>query len=128
LVPGPEFPAGRPAEQQAINVNHAVRQIPPEAAPAQSHRAPSNVTASATIIPLSAASGGASSPSAGKPAGAPNPPPGRRRSRSSDLIFGGTLALILLIACLTWEVLSHEREALHGTAEGSERAFTPASR
>ncbi|HEX2116696.1 MAG TPA: hypothetical protein VHM01_20005 [Alphaproteobacteria bacterium] len=88
---------------------------------------PSNDAASSTIIPLSAVSGGRSAIPGGKSSAAPNPPPRRRGSRGSDLIFGGTLAFILLIACLTWEMLSQGTEVPHTAVEsGHQRAFIPA--
>jgi hypothetical protein len=108
-------------------VNHAARRFFQEAAPAQPRRTLSNDAASATVIPLSAVSGSGSAIPGGKSSATPNPPPRRRGSRGSDLIFGGTLAFILLIACVTWEMLSQGKEAPHAATEAGHHRFIPAA-
>ena len=106
-------------------MNHAVRPLYRQEAPAQP--APADNVASATIIPLSAVSGGRPGIPDVRPSVAPDAPPRRRASRGSDLIFGGTLAFILLIACLTWEMLSQHRDIGPMSGDvGQERAFIPA--
>ena len=107
-------------------MKHALRQTSQETAPAQPRRAPSTTSNTATVIQLSAAPGGSRANAPGKAAPAPAVPPVRRGSRGGDLIFGGALALILLIACLTWEMLSHGDEPPHAAYPGEGRAFVPA--
>jgi hypothetical protein len=53
--------------------------------------------------------------------------PVRRGSRGSNLVFGGILALILLIACLTWEMLSDRDEPPHAAPQG-QTGYIPAVR
>jgi hypothetical protein len=86
---------------------------------------PSTSHASATVIQLSAVSSRGSDP-AQTTQTRQNAPPARRGSRGGDLIFGGALALILLIACLTWEVLSVGKEEPHAAVQGTQRVFIPA--
>jgi hypothetical protein len=102
-------------------VNNAVRQPPPQAAPSSSRR-PTHASP-ATVIQLSASPGRKADPAA--PAGA-EAAPARRRSRGSDLVFGGVLAVILLIACLTWEVL-RDGEPSHAALDGARHGVTPAA-
>ena len=85
--------------------------------PALLRRAPSP-SAPATIIRLSASPDERSIHRAGAAAATKAPPP-RRGSRGGDLMFGAILALILLIACLTWEVLSDRQEVSHAAVRGS---------
>ena len=108
-----------------LPVKHAVRKFS-QAAHAPAHSARSSLTSSATIIPLSAISGGGAVDRPGVATAAPPAPAARRGSRGGDLIFGGLLALILLIACLTWEVLS-DREVPHASLQ-DQSAFAPAAR
>lgn len=88
---------------------------------------PSTTSTSATVIQLSAVSGGGPARSAGKPNAAGNAPFRRRGSRGGDLILGGGLALLLLVACLTWEVMSQSHDAPHATM-GDHRTFIEAVR
>jgi hypothetical protein len=53
--------------------------------------------------------------------------PSRRGSRGGDLLFGGVLALILLVACLAWEVLYDTAPAPHAALQG-QGALAPAAR
>ena len=86
---------------------------------------PSTSHASATVIQLSAVSSRGSDP-AQTTQTRQNAPPARRGSRGGDLIFGGALALILLIACLTWEVLA-DREVPHASLQ-DHSGFIPTAR
>jgi hypothetical protein len=106
-------------------VKHALRQFSQETAPAQPRQAPLTTSTSTTVIQLSSVSGGGSARSAGKPATNSNATPGRRGSRGGDLVLGGGLTLLLLVACLTWEVLSHGNEVPHAL-QTDHRAFVPA--
>jgi hypothetical protein len=104
-------------------VKQALRQ-PLQEAPAPARKAPSTITPSATVIQLSARPTGRGLDRSGTVAPAPVPQPSRRGSGGSDLLFGGILALILLIACVTWEYLSRPAEMPHAALNGSS-AFTP---
>jgi hypothetical protein len=108
-------------------VKNAVRQFSQETAQARTRRVPSTTSTSATVIQLSAVSGGGPAKSAGKPATAGKPTPARRGSRGGDLILGGGLALLLLVACLTWEVLSQGHDAPHATPQSDHRTFIQAA-
>jgi hypothetical protein len=79
---------------------------------------------SATIIPLPAAAGTKPAVAAEKAGAMPEAPAARRGSRGGDLILGGVLAVVLLIACLTWEVLSRDHEALRPA--GGQQVASPA--
>lgn len=97
-------------------MKHAVRKLPQEAlAPART--APHTTAYQATVIQLSAVSGGGAFNRQAAAATTPPAPPVRRRSRGGDLIFGGVLALILLIACLTWELLADRDETPHASLQ-----------
>ena len=103
-------------------MKNAVRQFSQETARAQPRRVPSTAATSATVIQLSAVSGDGPARSAGKPNAAGSAPSGRRGSRGGDLILGGGLALLLLVACLTWEVLSQSHDPSHA-AMSDHRTF-----
>jgi hypothetical protein len=98
-------------------VTNAVRQQPSEIA--SSRRTIQASASSATVIPLPASPGR----KAGAPGVAPADTAPRRRSRGSDLVFGGVLAVILLIACLTWEVL-RDGEPPHAALQGAQHGAT----
>jgi hypothetical protein len=105
-------------------VKQAVRRFS-EASPAPA--APSTASSPATVIQLSALSGGKAMDCPGAAIGTPPAPPVRRGSRGRDLVFGGILALILLIACLTWEMLSDRDEPPHAALQG-QTGYIPAAR
>jgi hypothetical protein len=85
---------------------------------------PSIASSSATVIQLSALSG---ANAMDRPGAASAASPARRGSRGGDLVFGGILALILLIACLTWEMLSDRDEPPHAALQG-QTGYIPAVR
>lgn len=98
-------------------VKHAVRKLPQEAlAPVRT--APHSTAYQATVIQLAAVSGGGTLDRQGTAATASAVTPVRGRSRGGDLIFGGVLAVILLIACLAWEMLADRGEAPHAALQG----------
>jgi hypothetical protein len=88
-------------------VKQAVRQSSQEA-PAPSRRVPS--ISAATAVQFSVIPGGGTPERGDEPSTSPDATAARRRSGRTELVFGGTLALILLIACLTWEVLADRDE------------------
>ena len=103
-MPNPT-PIGPAPQLQATNNvnNNAVRQSSLQAALSR------RPTSSATVIQLSAVPGGR---------GAADAAPARGRRRGGDLVLGGILAIVLLVACLGWEVLSRSHEASHAALEG----------
>jgi hypothetical protein len=106
-------------------VKQAVRRISKEA-PAPT--APSTPVSSATVVQLSALSGGKTIDRLGAATEVPPAPPRVRGSRGGDLIFGGILALILLVACLAWEMLADRHEPPHAALQGQSGSTVPAVR
>jgi hypothetical protein len=99
---------------QAIKVKHAVRRSSQEG-PALPRRAPT--ATSATVIHLSAISGGGAIERKGETSRASERTNSRRGSGGPNLLFGGILALILLIVCLAWEVLVDGKGVPHAAAQ-----------
>lgn len=79
------------------------------------------------MIKLSALPGRSALDSTGTATTVPPAEPTRRRSRGGDLVFGGVLALILLVACLAWEVLYDATPAPHAALQ-EQSARAPATR
>jgi hypothetical protein len=105
------------------NVKQAVRRFSEAPAPT----APSATATSATVVRLSAVAGGGTIDHLGTAAAAPPTSSTRRGSRGGDLILGGILALILLVACLAWEMLSDRDEPSQAALQG-ESSHLPVAR